>query len=134
MRKETSTNFRNEEQLMLNCGMAYTLSVIGGRWKPSILCTLLKGKLRYNELLKSIPGISERMLVAQLRELEQQALVTRIVYPEVPPRVEYLLTDLGKTTEPMLRCMSEWGLMHQRQTDGLPLVSEAVGSGERMSR
>lgn len=127
MRKETSTNFKNEERLMLNCGMAYTLSIIGGRWKPSILCTLLKGKLRYSELLKSLPGISERMLVAQLRELEKHELVARTVFPEVPPHVEYALTGLGKTTGPMLRCMSEWGLMHQEKIDDLSTAQyEAV--------
>lgn len=122
MRKENSSNFRNEERLMLNCGMAYTLSIIGGRWKPSILCTLLKGKLRYSELLKSIPGISERMLVAQLRELEKQGLVERTVFPEVPPHVEYALTKLGKTTESMLRCMSDWGLMHQQKIEAMSIA------------
>ncbi|RPE14227.1 transcriptional regulator [Chitinophaga lutea] len=114
MRKEASTNARNEADILRNCGMAYTLSVIGGRWKPTILFTLLNnGRMRYNELRRSINGISERMLVAQLRELEEDGLVKRIIYPEVPPRVEYELTPAGISTEPMLMCMSDWG-NHQR--------------------
>lgn len=109
MRKEESTNAQNEAALIRNCGMAYALSVIGGRWKPNILYCLLKGKMRYNELRKAIDGVSERMLVAQLRELEDFGLVKRIIYPEVPPKVEYELTELGYSTEPMLNMMSDWG-------------------------
>lgn len=97
--------------------MAYALSVIGGRWKPAILFSLLSGKMRYNELLKSISGISERMLVAQLRELEQYGLVKRIIYPEVPPRVEYELTSLGLSTKSMLQSISEWGNMHRDRNE-----------------
>jgi DNA-binding HxlR family transcriptional regulator len=113
MRKPTSTNAINEEVMLARCGMSYTLSVIGGRWKPAILFTLLKCRMRYNELRKSIEGVSERMLVAQLRELEQDGLVKRIIYPEVPPRVEYELTEMGKDTAPMLRQMSAWGNRHR---------------------
>ncbi|QEC43440.1 winged helix-turn-helix transcriptional regulator [Pseudobacter ginsenosidimutans] len=113
MRKTNSTNSINEEVMLARCGMSYTLSVIGGRWKPAILFTLLKGRMRYNELRKSIDGVSERMLVAQLRELEADGLVSRIIYPEVPPRVEYELTATGKDTAPMLRQMSAWGNRHR---------------------
>ncbi|MBO9152264.1 winged helix-turn-helix transcriptional regulator [Chitinophaga sp. MAH-28] len=95
--------------------MAYTLHVIGGRWKASILYNLLEGRMRYNELRRAIPGVSERMLVAQLRELEEHGLVKRNVFPEVPPRVEYELTELGKSTEAMLQCMSAWGNMHRQK-------------------
>lgn len=109
MRKQESTNAQNEANIIRNCGMAYTLSVIGGRWKPTILFSLLNGRMRYSELRRSIDGISERMLVAQLRELEEAGLVQRIIYPEVPPRVEYELTPAGVSTEPMLQCMSDWG-------------------------
>lgn len=113
MRKTSSTNAINEEAMLASCGMSYTLSVIGGRWKPAILFTLLKGKMRYNELRRSINGVSERMLVAQLRELEDDGLVKRIIYPEVPPRVEYELTEMGLDTAPMLRHMSAWGNRHR---------------------
>ncbi|RPD38100.1 winged helix-turn-helix transcriptional regulator [Chitinophaga barathri] len=115
MRKQDSTNARNEASILRNCGMAYALNVIGGRWKPTILFSLLEGKMRYNELRKTIPGVSERMLVAQLRELEEHGLVRRNVFPEVPPRVEYELTELGHSTEPMLQCMSDWGNMHRKK-------------------
>ena len=119
MRKKNSTNSQNEATIIRSCGMAYALSVIGGRWKPAILFSLLTGKMRYNELFKSISGISERMLVAQLRELERCGLVERIVYPEVPPRVEYELTALGLSTKSLLQSISEWGNMHRVKNENV---------------
>ncbi|GAA4307481.1 hypothetical protein GCM10023149_01050 [Mucilaginibacter gynuensis] len=121
MRKEASTNFFNEKQMIDSCGMSYALSVLGGRWKPAILCNLSHGTMRYSHLKNIIPNISERMLVAQLRELEQAEVIRRIVYPEVPPRVEYELTDLGRSMKPMLTAMSDWGNMHRNRN----AVSEA---------
>lgn len=114
MRKTNSTNSINENRLSLLCGMSHALSVIGGRWKPSILFSLTEGCKRYNELRKDIPGVSERMLVSQLRELEADGLVERTVYPEVPPKVEYALTALGRSTQPMLREISAWGARHRK--------------------
>lgn len=111
MRKLTSTNAQNEAILVRNCGMVYALSIIGSRWKPTILFNLLQRKMRYSEMLRSIPNISERMLVAQLRELEQTGMISREIYPEVPPRVEYELTEQGRSAEPLLRNISEWGSM-----------------------
>jgi DNA-binding HxlR family transcriptional regulator len=93
--------------------MAYTLDLIGGRWKPNILWALLDGKLRYSELKKVIPDVSERILVLQLRELEKDGLITRLVYAEVPPRVEYELTNDGQSMKPMLECISDWGDKHR---------------------
>jgi DNA-binding HxlR family transcriptional regulator len=113
MRKESSTNAINEKQINDSCGMAYSLSVIGGRWKPAILCRLMHNRMRYSDLRNSIEGISERMLVAQLRELEEAMVVKRIVYPVVPPKVEYELTELGLSMKPMLRAMSAWGNLHR---------------------
>ena len=109
MRKETSTNLVNEKRLNRYCGIAYTLQIIGGRWKASILSWLISGKMRYNELRRSIPDVSERILVLQLRELERDGVIKRIVHPEVPPRVEYELTELGKSMRPILKVLSEWG-------------------------
>lgn len=117
MRKGTSTNALNEKQISDSCGMAYSLNIIGGRWKPAILCRLSHGLMRYSELKKSIDGISERMLVAQLKELEKDKVIERLVYPEVPPRVEYKLTALGLTMKPMLAAMSDWGNMHRQQVN-----------------
>ena len=113
MRKDNSTNALNQQQINASCGMAHTLDIIGGRWKPAILCRLLFGPMRYGELKKSIEGISERMLVAQLRELEKDQIVQRHVYAEVPPRVEYQLTPLGQTMKAMFGAMSDWGNMHR---------------------
>lgn len=113
MRKTSSTNAMNESVLREYCGMSHMLLVLGGRWKANIIAQLLMGKMRYSELKKSIPNISERMLVAQLREMEKDQLVRRIVYAEVPPRVEYELTPLGLSTRPMMKVISDWGNMHK---------------------
>jgi DNA-binding HxlR family transcriptional regulator len=115
-RKENSTNSINEASQIRNCGVIYALSLIGGRWKPTILFSLLDSRQRYSVLKRSIEGISERMLVAQLRELEADGLVRRIVHAEVPPRVEYELTDKGRSAEKVLQELSSWG-NHQRGRD-----------------
>lgn len=117
MRKESSTNTINEKQINDSCGMAYSLSVLGGRWKPAILCRLMHQTMRYSDLKNSIVQISERMLVSQLRELEADQVVKRTVYPVVPPRVEYELTPLGLSMKPMLKAMSDWGNMHRSKVN-----------------
>ncbi len=115
MRKESSTNALNEKSIHANCGMAYTLSLIGGRWKPNILWRLLQGPMRYSALKRSIDGVTERILTAQLRELEADGLVHRTVYPEIPPRVEYQLTPLGWSMQSILENLSDWGVGHRQQ-------------------
>jgi len=117
MKKDNSTNSVNQRMINASCGMAYSLNIIGGRWKPAILCRLLFGPMRYSELKKSIEGISERMLVAQLRELEKDQIVQRHVYAEVPPRVEYELTALGHSMKPMFEAMSDWGNMYRKKIE-----------------
>jgi DNA-binding HxlR family transcriptional regulator len=113
-----STNSLNEKKITATCGMGFALSIIGGRWKSNILWRLIEnGRLRYSQLRKQIPDVSERMLVAQLRELESDQLVNRIVYPEVPPRVEYELTELGLTLRPMLQSISDWGEKYRKITE-----------------
>ena len=92
------------------CSVEATLSVIGGRWKPVIIFNLLQNDfLRFGELKRKIPGITQRMLTNQLRELEKDQIVARKVYAEVPPRVEYSLTDYGRTLEPIMIAMRDWG-------------------------
>lgn len=109
-RKENSTNTINEIYWKENCGIAFTLSVIGGRWKINILSYLLnEHKLRYSELKNRLVGISERMLIAKLKELENDKLVNRIVHQQVPPKVEYELTELGRSLKGILSMMDEWG-------------------------
>lgn len=109
-RKENSTNSINEIYWKEHCGISHTLSLIGGRWKINIIAYLLnEEKLRYNELKKRLVGISERMLISKLKELQNDGLVNRIVYQQVPPKVEYELTNLGKSMKDIINKMEEWG-------------------------
>lgn len=91
------------------CAVETTMSVIGGRWKSVVLFRLLDGKKRFSELRRMMPNVSQRMLTVQLRELEEADLLKRTVHAEVPPRVDYELTALGKSLEPTLHAMCEWG-------------------------
>lgn len=91
------------------CPIEATLDVIGGKWKPMILCLLADDTLRYNKIQQLIPDVSPKMLTKQLRELEEDGLITRKVYPEIPPKVEYTITDFGKTVLPVLKTLLDWG-------------------------
>ncbi|ALS26239.1 helix-turn-helix domain-containing protein [Paenibacillus cisolokensis] len=94
----------------INCEKELTLAVIGGKWKLIILWHLgMEGTKRFSELKKLIPHISQKMLTNQLRELEEDQLIRRKVYPEVPPRVEYSLAPYGESLMPVLKAMYEWG-------------------------
>ncbi|WP_461224597.1 winged helix-turn-helix transcriptional regulator [Lacticaseibacillus suihuaensis] len=90
-------------------GLEATLAVIGGKWKPVILCHLGTGPRRPSDLLAHIPGITQKMLTQQLRELERDGIVSRTVYPQVPPKVEYALTERGKSLRTVLVAMFDWG-------------------------
>lgn len=90
-----------------------TLAVIGGKWKPLIMFLLVEKTMRFSELQKSILGITQKMLTQQLRELEHDGLVSRKVYPQVPPKVEYSITLHGKTLLPVLETMHLWGENHK---------------------
>lgn len=91
------------------CPVEATLDVIGGKWKCVILFHLLSGTKRFNELRRLMPEVTQRMLTRQLRELESDQIIERTVYPEVPPKVEYSLTDFGRTLEPILKMLQQWG-------------------------
>lgn len=93
----------------LTCAVETTLDIIGGRWKVLILHELLRGVRRFNELHRALNGVTQKMLTQQLRELEEAGIVHREVYPQVPPKVEYSLTPLGRTLEPILDAMHAWG-------------------------
>jgi DNA-binding HxlR family transcriptional regulator len=108
--KESSVNQLNKKEAISKCPVTRTLDKIGGRWKPIILHNLVNSTKRYNELRKEMPLISEKMLIQQLRELEKDNLIFRKVYPVVPPRVEYSLTEIGREMTPILNAMAVWGL------------------------
>jgi DNA-binding HxlR family transcriptional regulator len=91
------------------CPVTRTMSVIGGKWKPIIMWTVRGGTRRFGEIRKMIPGITQKMLTQQLRELERDGIISRKVYAVVPPMVEYSLTEYGRTLTPILDAMAEWG-------------------------
>ena len=91
------------------CPVETTLTLIGDKWKVLILRDLLPGTKRFGELKKSVGNITQKVLTAQLRDMEESGLLTRTVYPEVPPRVEDTLTDLGRSLKPILDAMQDWG-------------------------
>ena len=91
------------------CDVEATLSVIGGRWKPVLICRLLSGPKRFRELCRLAPNATERMITTQLRELEVDGVITRHIYAEIPPRVEYEVTKYGKSLHPIILAMQVWG-------------------------
>ena len=97
------------------CPVETTLTLIGDKWKVLILRDLMPGTKRFGELKKSIGSVSQKVLTAQLRDMEQNGLVHREVYAEVPPRVEYSLTELGRSLEPILDAMRNWGEGYKSQ-------------------
>jgi len=112
--KETSTHFENKKILEQECSEVYASNILGGQWALSICCYLLNGKHRFGELKKRLPNITERMLTLQLRKLEQNKIVKRTVYAEVPPRVEYELTTIGYELRSVIRELEKWGKKHRK--------------------
>jgi len=112
------------------CDVEATLSVIGGRWKPVLVCHLLGGRKRFGELCRLTPNATQRMITLQLRELEADGVISRHVYAEVPPRVEYEVTDFGRSLENILELMQQWGSDFKARK----LAEEGVAcEGERCS-
>lgn len=95
--------------------MEATLEVIGGKWKGVILYHLISGTKRFNEFRRLMPDITQRMLTLQLRELEKDGIVHREIYREVPPKVEYSLTEFGHTLEPIIMLMRDWGERYNKE-------------------
>lgn len=112
-RKETSTNSINREHIADVCGMAYAIDILAGRWKLKILYKLETKTLRFGELKKIIPEITDRMLTLHLQELERDGLIRRAVYAEVPPRVEYSLTESAIQLIPIWDQLNVWGHAHR---------------------
>ncbi|UYJ12367.1 MAG: helix-turn-helix transcriptional regulator [Oscillospiraceae bacterium] len=97
------------------CPVETTLTMISNKWKVLILRDLLTGTKRFGELKKSLTGVSQKVLTSQLREMEENGLVERKAYPEVPPRVEYSLTPLGRSLQPIMDAMRVWGEQYKQQ-------------------
>ncbi len=112
-RKAASTNSINREELKDLCGMVYALYMLAGRWKLVILHKLETDKLRYTEIKQLMPGITDRMLTLQLKEMERDGLITRTVYPTVPARVDYELTPSARTLVPVWQGLEQWGGAHR---------------------
>ena len=96
------------------CPVVTTVQLIGNKWKLLILRNLMARPWRFNEMLRSIPGISQKVLTDNLRALEADGIITRTVYPEVPPRVEYALSELGDSLRPIIDAMKAWGESYQQ--------------------
>lgn len=106
---------RSKEDILPECPVATTVMMIGSKWKLLIMRNLLARPWRFNELQKSIDGISQKALTEALRSMEADGIVSRTVYPEVPPRVEYALTKLGKSMRPIIKSMETWGMAYKEQ-------------------
>lgn len=95
------------------CPVATTVQLIGSKWKMLILRNLLQRPWRFNELRKNLEGISQKVLTDSLRSMEDDGIITRTVYPEVPPRVEYALSELGESMRPIIKAMEQWGITYK---------------------
>jgi len=116
-----------KEEAGYRCGVEATLELIGGKWKGVILWHLTHKTLRFSQLRRRLPGVTQKMLTQQLRELERDELVDRRVFAEVPPRVEYSLTEKGRTLTPILNLMCEWGRRHLEQPPAETTAKRAAG-------
>ncbi len=109
------------------CSVELTLQVIGGKWKPIIIYRLGEdGTLRFSEVKRAIPNITQKMLTQQLRELEADGVVHREVYPQVPPKVEYSLTELGHSVMPLMKSLCQWGVKYEEWARETEVVDDAI--------
>lgn len=107
-------------RLNYECGIGPAFAVVGGKWKTAVLWELAGGPLRFGELKRRVKGVSEKMLIQQLRELERHQLITRTVFQEVPPRVDYALTEWGVRLNEALAPVADWGEAYARATGRYP--------------
>ena len=107
------------------CPVHTTLAAIGGKWKALILYHLMEHTQRFNELRRLLPDITQRMLTLQLRELEQAGLIHREIYPVVPPKVEYSLTEFGRTLLPVINAMHDWGVQYDSECKRIQSLQNA---------
>jgi len=121
--KETSTNFANKQALSNEYLEVYASNIMGGQWSLAICCYLINGKLRFGELKKCMPNITERMLTLQLRKLEENKIISRKVYAEVPPRVEYELTEIGYELKTIIEELEKWGKKHRELNNQIAVLN-----------
>ncbi len=115
--------------LYTHCPVEATLDIIGGKWKSIILFRVLEETRRFNELRRLLPNLTQRILTNQLRELESDGLISRKIYAEIPPKVEYSITAFGKTLEPVLRTLTQWAHQHM-----LPRMAAATSTAAEETR
>lgn len=108
---------RSKQDILPECPVATTVLMIGSKWKLLIIRNLMVRPWRFNELQKSIDGISQKALTEALRSMEADGIVKRTAYPEVPPRVEYSLTELGESMRPIINSMENWGRAYKEQME-----------------
>jgi DNA-binding HxlR family transcriptional regulator len=113
--KATSTHQENKQLLEAECPEIYAVNQISGQWTVAICGYLSEGKLRFGELKKRMPPITERMLALELKRMEERKLIVRRVYPEVPVRVEYELTESGQELVPIIKQLEQWGRRHKER-------------------
>lgn len=133
--KDSSTNNVNR-RFLSECNLTYAVHLMSGRWKLPILYIISTGKNRFGVLKKVIPNITERMLTLQLRELESDGLITRTVFAEVPPRVEYALTEMGMELLPICEQIRHWGFKHKELMGTLGIsypTDESLGVDGRLT-
>ena len=112
------------EKQLPGCPVEVTLTLISNRWRVLILRDLMDGTKRFGELKKSVGKVSQKVLTANLREMESSGLLTRKVYAEVPPKVEYTLTELGKSLDIVLDALDTWGTEYKQQVEGIEFVGD----------
>lgn len=105
----------SKEEVLPQCPVATTVSLIGNKWKLLIIRNLLVGEARFKDLKNGIDGISQKVLTENLRSLEDDGLIIRTSYPEIPPRVEYKLSNLGNTLRPIIKSMEVWGIEYKKE-------------------
>ncbi|VAW97355.1 Transcriptional regulator, HxlR family [hydrothermal vent metagenome] len=108
-----------EYKCNFGCPIEAALEAISGKWKGIILYHLQEDTRRFNELRKLIPGVTQRMLTKQLRELESDKIIKRKIYPEIPPKVEYSMTDFGLTLKPVVKSLQEWGIQYIKELEDI---------------
>lgn len=122
----SGNKYRYEEKYTEGCPVKTTLKVIGGKWKGIILYHLIDGSKRFNFFRRVYPDLTQFMLTLQLRELERDGIVHREVYKQIPPEVEYSLTEFGRTLEPVILAMRNWGDANKGQLDEIRMQAEGT--------